>query len=509
MLLNQKGKRRAKIVATLGPTSCEEKTLKQLILSGTNVMRLNFSHGDYDFYKKVIKTIRKLSANLKIPVNILQDLQGPKIRIAKLDESISLKQNQKIIFAFEKDALSLKNTIKNTKNTEKNTSKNTKNTTQLFKNHSNVSDVIIPVDFKQVASTCKKGDRILIDDGLLELKVLDIKGVLLLCKVIYSGELKSRKGFCIPGAPLPLEALTKKDLKDLKFGLEQGVDSVALSFVRSPQDVLKLKKLLIKYKKKHVQVVSKIEMLEAINHLDEIVQLSDSVMVARGDLCVELGASRLPAVQKQIIALANHYNKPVITATQMLDSMIHNPRPTRAEITDVANSILDGTDAVMLSAETAQGAYPVKCVETMHHIILEAEKSLPDYKDLLSSADNIASTSEAIAASVCVSAKYLNAKAIICLTTTGQTAIHISSFRPKVPVIAATHLKNSLNQLALVWGVNSMFINTYKNSAEALKQIQKVLLKEAIVKKGDLVVLSLGLPVDKKASTNALRIHRI
>lgn len=492
MLLNQKAKRRAKIVATLGPTSCEEKVLKKLILSGTNVMRLNFSHGDYNFYKKIIKTIKKLSKELKIPINILQDLQGPKIRIAKIAKSIFLKKHQKVIFGFKKDILDFH-----------------KKKPNIFNKYKNVSKVVIPVDFKQVATTCKKGNKILIDDGLLELEILDIKGSLLLCKVLYDGELKSRKGFCIPGASLPMKALTKKDLKDLKFGLEQGVNSVALSFVRTPQDVLELRKLLVKYKKENVQIIAKIEMLEALTHLDKIIELSDSVMVARGDLCVELGASRLPAVQKQIILLANQYNKPVITATQMLDSMIYNPRPTRAEITDVANAILDGTDAVMLSAETAQGAYPVQCVKTMHDIILEAEKSLPYYQNLLSSTNNIASVGEAIAASVCVSAKYLNAKAIICLTTTGQTAIHISSFRPKVPIIAATHLKNSLNQLALVWGVSSIPVNTYKNSAEALKQIQKTLLNKAIVKKGDLVVLSLGLPVDKAASTNALRIHRI
>ncbi|MBE8221962.1 MAG: pyruvate kinase [Bdellovibrionales bacterium] len=492
MLLSQKVKRRAKIVATLGPASCQKQILKKLILSGSNVMRLNFSHGDHGFYKKIIKTIRSLSEELKIPINILQDLQGPKIRIAKLSQSIFLKKNQKVIFAFEKDVLDFK-----------------KKKPKVFKNHKNVSKVIIPVDFKQVSTTCKKSNKILIDDGLLELEVLEVKGQLLLCKVLYDGELKSRKGFCIPGVPLPMEALTKKDLKDLKFGLDQGVNSVALSFVRTPQDVLKLRNLLKKYKKQHVQIISKIEMLEALNNLDKIIELSDSVMVARGDLCVELGASRLPAVQKQIIALANKHNKPVITATQMLDSMMHNPRPTRAEITDVANAILDGTDAVMLSGETAQGVYPVKCVKTMHDIILEAEKSLPYYKNLLSSTDNIASIVEAISASVCVSAKYLNAKAIICLTTTGQTAVNISSFRPKVPIIAATHLKNSLNQLALTWGVSSISIKIYKNSAEALKQIQKILLSRGIVKKGDLVVLSLGLPVDKLASTNALRIHKI
>lgn len=489
MLLNKIEKRRAKIVATLGPTSCKEIVLKKLILSGANVMRLNFSHGDYLFYKKLIKIIRKLSQELKRPVNILQDLQGPKIRIAALKQSIFIKKNQKVIFGFEKDFKNLKKST--------------------FKGINQTKQICIPVGFKQVASVSKKGDKILIDDGLLELQILEIKQSLLLCKVIYSGEIKSKKGFCIPGASLPLQALTTKDLKDLKFGLQQGVDSVALSFVRKPEDVLSLKKLLKKYKKEHVQIISKIEMLEALSQLDEIVKLSDGVMVARGDLCVELGASRLPAVQKQIISLANKYNKPVITATQMLDSMIQNPRPTRAEITDVANAILDGTDALMLSAETAQGTYPVQCVQTMHAIILEAEKSLNYYQDLLSSTDKIASTGEAIAASVCVSAKYLNAKAIICLTTTGQTAIHISNFRPKIPIIAATHLKNSLNQLALVWGVNSIFIKPYKTSAEALKHIQKHLLKHKHLKKGDLIVLSLGLPVIKKASTNALRIHKI
>ncbi|MBV2169178.1 MAG: pyruvate kinase, partial [Bdellovibrio sp.] len=327
--------RRAKIVATIGPATREEKNLEKAIKAGMNVARLNFSHGTHEDHLKVIHSLRKLSVELRAPVAILQDLQGPKVRVGKFENgSIEIKPGEKLVVT----------------------------TAPVLGKPG-----LIPSDFKELPLACAPGTRILLDDGLMEIKVLQVRGEELDVEVIYGGILKDRKGMNLPGVNLPVECMTPKDLEDLEFGLNNKVDYVALSFVRHARDIRKLREL-VEAKNSSAKIVAKIEMVEALENLEEICRLSDVVMVARGDLAVEVGQSRLPGFQKRIIQVCNQLGKPVITATQMLDSMVENPRPTRAEITDVANAVLDGTDALMLSAESASGKHPFKCIRTMHEI---------------------------------------------------------------------------------------------------------------------------------------------
>lgn len=467
--------RRVKIVATIGPATNTREALKKAIQSGMNVARLNFSHGTHEDHIKVIHMIRELSRELKAPVAILQDLQGPKIRVGRLkDGRMELIPGQQVVIS---------------------------TTAELGEGN------IVPTDFKELPDACQTGTKVLLDDGLLELRVLSKTDTEVTCQVIYGGTLKDRKGMNLPGASLPVDCLTEKDLDDLEFGLENEVDYVALSFVRSGSDMKRLREL-IEAKNPSTRTVAKIEMLEALDDLESIVSLSDAIMVARGDLAVEVGQSQLPGMQKRIIRTCNQMRKPVITATQMLDSMVENPRPTRAEITDVANAVLDGSDALMLSAESASGKYPFKCIQTMHEIITEVERN-GDYFYDISMSDEFVEVAEAIAASACLTALKLKATAIVCLTTTGKTATMISSFRPKARVIAVTHLFDTLNRLELVWGIQTFSIKPYKSTDEAMSQIEELLLKFGLINKGDRVVLTLGTPVLERSKTNSLRVYTI
>jgi len=467
--------RRCKIVATLGPSTNTEGALRNAILAGMNVARLNFSHGSHEDHLKVLNIIRKLSRELQAPVTILQDLQGPKIRVGKFKKGFIEIKSDEIVIVTIKDVL---------------------------------GDVgYIPSDFKEITKCVHPGHRILLDDGLLELQVLEVKVDEIKAKVIYGGILKDRKGMNLPGIPLPVESMTEKDLKDLDFGLTHGVDYVALSFVRQAKDIRKIKEI-IESRKCKTKVCAKIEMLEAIENLEDIVRLSDSVMVARGDLTVEVGHSRLPGLQKRIISLCNRLGRPVITATQMLDSMIENPRPTRAEITDVANAVLDGTDAVMLSAETASGKYPFRCIRTMHEIISEVEQNEEEYYKI-SIEQEFLSIPAAIGASASLSALKLNAAAIVCLTTTGKTAQVISGFRPKARIIAVTDQMDVLNRLELIWGIQTLSINSYNSVEDVVGQIEQLLVDYGLVKTGDKIILTLGQPVPENAKTNALIVHQV
>lgn len=465
--------RRVKIVATIGPSTESEPDIKKAILSGMNVARLNFSHGDHTQHKAVIDNIKKSCKELDRSVAILQDLQGPKIRVGKFENgSIELKRSEIVEISPDFE----------------------------------IGEVgKIPTDFKELPEACTAGQKILLDDGLLELKVVSVNKNIIKAEVVYGGILKDRKGINLPGANLPVDCLTQKDVKDLAFGLEQDVDYIALSFVRQASDILHLKDI-ISQKSKSIKVIAKIEMAEAIDNLEDIIKVSDAIMVARGDLAVEVGQTVLPQLQKKIIRLANNYSKPVITATQMLDSMVSNPRPTRAEITDVANAVLDGSDALMLSAESASGKYPFDCIKTMSDIILEVEKNDSNYYKM-DLPDQFASQSQAIAASACITAQRLDAKYIVCLSTTGKTATQISSFRPKANVIAATRHQFALNRMELVWGVRVIYINSYNSSDEAMTQIKAILAKEGKLTKGDKLVFTLGLPVAEKAKTNSLRVY--
>lgn len=467
--------RRTKIVATIGPASRSRENLRKAIIAGMNVARLNFSHGSHEDHLAVIRDLRELSAEMHAPVTILQDLQGPKIRVGRFESgSIELIEGEKVTITTENVA---------------------------------GRPGLIPTDYRDLVKAAHVGNRIMLDDGLLELRIDAVKAPVVECTVVFGGTLKDRKGMNIPGGELAIECLTEKDLRDLEFGLANGVDYVALSFVRKGDDIRQLQDI-IKRKAPGTKIVAKIEMLEAIDNLEEIVRLSDAVMVARGDLAVEVGQTRLPQIQKQIVQLCNKIGCPVITATQMLDSMTENPRPTRAEITDVANAVLDGSDALMLSAESASGKYPFKTIQTMHEIILEVERN-GDYYYNMTMESEFFSVAEAIGAAASLTALKLNASAIVCLTTSGRTASIISSFRPKARIIAVTHILPTLNRLELVWGIQTLTIKPYSSSDDAMHQIEEMLIKYGLVKTGDKVVLTLGVPVLERGKTNALRVYTV
>lgn len=467
--------RKAKIVATIGPATQAEENLEKAIRAGMNVARLNFSHGSHEDHLKVIQSLRKLSKKLQAPVTILQDLQGPKIRVGKFENgSIPLIPGTQVVITVE-DVIG--------------------------------RDGFIPSDFKELPLACEPGTKILLDDGLMELKVLKVRGSEIDAEVIYGGTLKNRKGMNLPGVLLPVECMTPKDIEDLAFGLEHNVDYVALSFVRHARDIRKLREL-IEEKKSGARIIAKIEMVEALENLEEICRLSDAVMVARGDLAVEVGQSRLPGFQKKIIQLCNQIGKPVITATQMLDSMVENPRPTRAEVTDVANAVLDGSDALMLSAESASGKYPFRCIRTMHEIIHEVETNEEKYYKI-SLENEFLSTPAAIAASASLSALKLNATAIVCLSTSGKTANIISSFRPKAKIIAVTDEIDVLNSLELTWGIQTLVIKPYKNLRDILTQVDQLLVNYGQAKTGDKIIVTLGQPISEGSKTNSIYVHTV
>lgn len=467
--------RRVKIVATIGPSTNTRQGLEKAIRSGMNVARLNFSHGSHEMHARVIDDVRELSRSLSAPVTILQDLQGPKIRVGKFEAGqINLAEGERVTVTID-DVLGRAG--------------------------------LIPTDFRALPTTVGEGQKILLDDGLIELKVLSVAATELECEVTYGGVLKDRKGMNVPGANLPIDALTEKDLRDLEFGLAKGVDYVALSFVRQGSDLRRLRDL-VNATRPGTKIIAKIEMYEALQNLEEIIQLSDAVMVARGDLAIEVGQTQLPAIQKRIIRLANAANKPVITATQMLDSMVENPRPTRAEITDVANAVIDGSDACMLSAESASGKYPFKCIHTMHEIICEVEKTSELYWDI-SLEGAVLDEPAAIAMAASLTALKVQAKAIVCLTTTGSTATLIAGSRPRCPIVAITHQLDALNRLELVWGLQTYKINPYQTTEEAMTEIEEMLVKIGMVKKGDKVVVTLGSPVRQRAKTNSIRLYTV
>lgn len=467
--------RRVKIVATIGPSTSSREGLEKAILSGMNVARLNFSHGAHETHAQVIENLRDLAHKWNAPVSILQDLQGPKIRVGKFAEGSIVLKEAEIVTITAADVVG--------------------------------KPGLIPTDFKALPSTVEVGQKVLLDDGLIELKVVSKSGQELQCEVVYGGVLKDRKGMNVPGASLPIDAMTEKDLKDLQFGLSKNVDYVALSFVRQGSDIKKLRDL-VNETRPGTRIIAKIEMLEALNNLEEIISLSDAVMVARGDLAIEVGQSTLPAIQKRIIRICNAMNKPVITATQMLDSMVENPRPTRAEITDVANAVIDGSDALMLSAESASGKYPFRCIRTMHEIITEVEKSTDLYWDI-SLHEEILDIPDAIAASAALTALKVNAKALVCLTTTGKTATLIAGSRPRCPIVCITHQLDPLNRLELVWGIQTFKILPYQSTEEALTQVEDLLLKIGLVEKGDKVVVTMGTPVRQRAKTNSIRVYTV
>ncbi|MCX7982735.1 MAG: pyruvate kinase [Syntrophales bacterium] len=463
--------RRTKIICTLGPASDEVPVIEELMKKGMDVARLNFSHGTHDDHREKIRIVRELSERLGKPVAVLQDLAGPKLRIGKVpEEGLELCPGDEFVLTTE----------------------------EVLGSCAGVS-----VSYAHLVDEVHIGDRILLADGLLELVVVDKKPKKLICHVITGGLLTSHKGINLPTGTVSMPVLTDKDRKDLIFGLEQGVDYVALSFVRTPDDVKEVKEF-ISAQGGEVPVIAKIEKHEALEHLEEIIAVSDGVMVARGDLGVEIPLEDVPLVQKKIIATANAHGKIVITATQMLRSMVNSPRPTRAEATDVANAVIDGTDAVMLSEETATGSYPVEAVQFMDRICRAAEKGLSYhyYEKMAPSRD----VSQSVAHAACVLADHLAAKVIVAYTYSGATARYISRFRPRQPIIALSPEKKTVARLALCWGCYPQLGVNPRDTDDLIEKAAQSVLSSRELAPGDLIVITLGHPIWRSGTTNTLQV---
>ncbi len=471
--------KRTKMVCTIGPASDSPEVLEQLMKSGLNVCRLNFSHGTHEGHQKTIDNIKSVRDRLDLPIGIMLDTKGPEIRLGDFkDGPVSLEYGD-IFTLTTREILGDKD--------------------------------IVSISYKDLPNDIKAGSIILIDDGLVELEVTQVKdGTEIVCKALNTGEISNHKGVNVPNVKLNLPSITEKDVDDILFGIKNEVDFIAPSFIRKADDVIQIRKILEENNAEDIEIISKIENQEGIDNIDEIVDASDGIMVARGDMGVEIRTEEIPLVQKTLIRKANAKGKSVITATQMLDSMIRNPRPTRAEVTDVANAILDGTGAIMLSGESAAGKYPVRAVETMHNIAVATEES-ENYKEMFSEklAEDEITVTNAISRSTCTTATELKASAIITATSSGHTSKAISKFRPKMPIIAATTKKSVMRKLSLTWGVYPV-LSPYSNSTDDVIDFSiNSAIDKGYVHQGDLVVVTAGVPVGLSGSTNLLKVHTI
>jgi pyruvate kinase len=462
--------RRTKIVATIGPASNNERTLAALVDAGMDGVRLNFSHGTHAEHEVSARRVRHVQAEAERPLALIADLQGPKLRVGELDEPRDLAVDEEVVVAGQEEC----------------------------------GPEDLPVAPDVLGSVLEVDDEILIDDGHVRLRVERIDAGRAHCRVVTGGVVEPHKGVNVPGVPLPVPSLTDKDLADLEFALGLGVDYVAQSFVRTHLDVAALKSL-IEEAGSQAWVIAKIELKEAVNQLDAILDVADAVMIARGDLGVEIGAPEVPLLQKQIILGALERGKPAITATQMLETMIHRPEPTRAEASDVANAILDGTSAVMLSAETAVGEYPIESVETMALIARAVEPSL-GYRHQLPSALEEPTVGRAMSNAACDLAEALGAKAILVPTFTGRTASAVARLRPRRPVVALTHVTPSLQHMALEWGVTPLEIPEVTDVEELWRISIDTARAAGIVDQGDRVVLTAGTAVNIPGSTNVIKV---
>lgn len=473
--------RRTKIVATVGPATANPEMLERLVRAGVNVIRLNMSHGTHDGHAGIVDMTRAISARLDLPVAILLDLQGPKIRTGSLrdDQPVTLTPGEEIILTV-RDVPSEKG--------------------------------LISTNYKALPRDVKKGNRILINDGMIELRVISTSGEDIRCSVVYGGMVGARKGINLPDVEVSISSLTEKDMGDLQFGISQQVDYVALSFVRKAEDIEELREA-IRARGAEIPIIAKIEKPEAVRNLDAILVVTDGVMVARGDLGVEASPEAVPALQKKIIHAANSEGKMVITATQMLESMITNPKPTRAEASDVANAIWDGTDAVMLSAETASGQYPVEAVETMARIALEAESTLPSHErrrfHTRHEEDHHFAYTEAVTSASCLVADELEAKVIVAFSQSGATARLVSRQRPRTPIIAFTPIPETYRRLSLVWGVIPRMIDLARNTDEMVSKAEDSLRNTGLAKEGDTIVIISGTTTGMRGATNMLKVDRI
>lgn len=469
--------RKAKIVCTIGPASESVETLKKLIHAGMNVARLNFSHGSHEEHAARIKNIRQASEETGVPIAILLDTKGPEIRTGTLAvDAVELVEGNTIVLTTEEVAGTAER---------------------------------VSITYAELPQDVKAGDTILIDDGLIGLTVEDVRGHEIVCTIKNGGTLKSKKGVNVPGVKINLPGITEKDAQDIEFGIQQGVDFIAASFVRKASDILEIRQILERHGAR-IDIIAKIENQEGVDNVDEILAVTDGIMVARGDLGVEIPAEEVPLVQKKLIKKCNELAKPVITATQMLDSMQRNPRPTRAEASDVANAIFDGTDAIMLSGETAAGKYPVESVETMNRIAVRAEQEL-NYREILyaQAQQKQATITDAISQAVSNAALELDAAAIITATESGHTARMVSKFRPKAPIVAVTPHASVIRRLALVNGVYPVLGEMANTTDEMLDRSVQRALESGHVRHGDLVVITAGVPVREVGTTNLMKIHVI
>lgn len=465
--------RKTKIVCTIGPATASDKMIEGLIRSGMNVARLNFSHGDYPSHRRVIRKIRQLERKLDKPIAILQDLPGPKIRIGAVAGDRVRLQNRRPFVLTRRKLLG--------------------------------SELVVSVNFAGLTQAVKKGDPILLGDGEIELEAEQVGEHEVKCKIVVGGILGSHKGIHFPKSTLNIHALTPEDKKHLAFGIENNVDLVGLSFVRTAEDIHYARREMRKLGGQQ-PLIAKIEKHEALDNLDAILEAVDGLMVARGDLGLEIAQERIPTVQKDMIRKANHLGKPVITATQMLRSMVWNPRPTRAEITDIANAILDGTDALMLSEETAAGEYPLDAVRIMAQVAEETEKILEPRRRFEGLDKTIP---EAISLGAISLARDLHVKAFLIPTTSGSTARLIARYRPTQPLIAVSPDPHTVKILCLVWGTHPIKVNGFKSTDEMVRMLQRKALESGVVKRGDLVAITAGLPLHVTGSTNMITVKKL
>jgi pyruvate kinase len=463
-------KRRTKIVATMGPVSSTHDRVRELVEAGVDAIRLNLSHGNHETHAAGAAVVREVQAETGKPIALIADLQGPKLRIGDLDEPRILLKGEELTVVGEQHA----------------------------------SNGDLPVAPAVISDVLRPGHDILIDDGLVRLTVQEVEHGRARCLVVVGGEVKSHKGVNLPGVPVPIPSLTKKDLDDLDFALALGVDFVALSFVRAAADVRDLQAIIRQYGSP-ARVIAKIEKAEAVEALDEVIQEADAIMVARGDLGVEIGAATVPLLQKKIILLCLEAGKPVITATQMLESMIEHAEPTRAEASDVANAILDGTSALMLSAETATGNYPIEAVETMDKIARAVEPSM-GYRHQAPEPGEQTTVARAMSNAACDLAETIGARAILVPTFTGSTASRVARLRPRRPIVGLSHHQTAVQQMALEWGVTPVLMPQTENVEDLWSRSLESALNSGGIDKGDRVVLTAGTAVNLPGSTNVIKV---
>jgi pyruvate kinase len=468
--------KKTKIIATIGPAIASREMLEKMIHAGTDVFRLNFSHGTHEEHQRIIDDVRSLNKENSWNVAILGDLQGPKLRIGTIkDGSVLLKEGEEIV---------------------------------LTTNECEGDKSCVYITYKEFPKDVSIGDKILLDDGKLQLKVADTnRKDQVVAKVIHGGLLSSKKGVNLPNTKISLPSITEKDKEDLEFALKNNVEWIGLSFVRSAKDIIKIKSI-ISYKKKRSRVVAKIEKPEAIKVIDDIIDEADGIMVARGDLGVEIPMEELPLIQKMIVRKSIKASKPVIIATQMMESMINNASPTRAEVNDVANAVLDGADAVMLSAETSVGKYPVNVVDYMCKIISTAEKeeSIYNREHMPELQNNKAFIPDSICYNACKMAQQANAKAIVAMSHSGFTAYRLASYRPKADIFIFTDNPSLLAKLSLVWGVKGFFYDRYISTDETISDIKDFLKEEKMVKPEDIIVNLASIPMNEKGMTNMIKL---